>query len=131
MGKYRKTFVTVGGILFLAFGLFHLTFFKVFNHANPDYATIKPFLSKVMFMLNVGMVVYFVSMGVVFLRFRNAIIISRLGKALLLMSALFFIIRGTVEFAFPDFKPVFIATMFVVSLVYIIPAFTSKQISKL
>jgi hypothetical protein len=121
MEKYSKTFVTIGGILFLAFGLFHLTFFKVFNHSNPDYAAIKPFLSKVLFMLNVGMVVYFISMGIVFLRFRSSIMSTSMGRALLLMSASFFIIRGSVEFIFPNFKPAFVATMLVVSLVYLMP----------
>jgi hypothetical protein len=121
MEKLSKILVIVGGVLYLIFGVFHLTFFRVFNHKNPDFNQIVPFLSKIMIMLNIGMVVFFVSMGAIMLWFRRNILETRLGKALLLMSALFFIIRGAAEFAFPTFKIAFVITMFVVALVYLIP----------
>lgn len=121
MEKLNKILVTMAGILYLIFGVFHLTFFKVFNQVNPDFNQIIPFLSKIMVMLNVGMVVFFLSMGVIILRFRNEIIDSKLGRALLLMSVAFFLIRGLAEFAFPTYKIAFILTMLVVSMVYFIP----------
>jgi hypothetical protein len=73
------------------------------------------------------MVVFFFSMGVVMLRFRSEVIGSKLGKALLIMSAIFFFVRGAAEFAFPSFKIAFVITMFVVSTVYFIPVFLSRN----
>jgi len=74
-------------------------------------------------MLNVGMVVFLISMGIIILRYRNEIIDSKLGKALLLMSGVFFTIRGSAEFAYPTFKIAFVLTMFLVVGVYYIPLF--------
>lgn len=117
----------MGGILYLIFGVFHLTFFRVFNQANPDFNQIVPFLSKIMVMLNVGVIVLFFSMGAIILRFRNDIIHTKLGKSILVMSALFFIIRGSAEFAYPTFKFAFVITMYVVSIVYLIPALSKHR----
>lgn len=122
MEKLNKTLVILGGILFLIFGVFHLNFFRVFNQSNPDFNQIVPFFSKIMIMLNLGVIVFFVSMGAIILRFRNEIIHTKLGKSILIMSALFFFIRGSAEFTFPTFKTAFVITMFVVSFVYLIPA---------
>lgn len=127
MKQLSKTLVTIGGILYLVFGIFHLTFFRFLNQGNPDFNQIMPFLSKIMIMLNAGMVVFFVSMGVVMLRFRSEISGSKLGKALLIMSAFFFIVRGTAEFAFPSFKIAFVITMFIVATVYFIPVFLKQK----
>jgi hypothetical protein len=127
MEKLSKSLVTIGGVLYLIFGIFHLTFFKIFSSSNPGFNQIIPSLSKIMIMLNVGMVVFFFSMGAVMLRFRSDIIGSKLGKALLIMSAIFFIVRGTAEFVFPSFKIAFVITMFVVSTVYFIPVFFSRN----
>jgi hypothetical protein len=121
MEKLNKSLVTTGGVLYLIFGIFHLTFFKVFSGSNPGFNQISPFLSKTMIMLNVGIVIFFFAMGVIMLRFRNEVIGSNSGKALLIMSAIFFFVRGTAEFAFPSFKIAFVITMLVVSTVYFIP----------
>ena len=130
MKKFKKTLVITGGVLYLLFGVFHLTFFRVFNQGNPDFNKIVPFLSKVMVMLNVGVVVFFISLGVIILRFRNEILDSKLGRALLLMSGLFFAIRGTAEFAFPTYKIAFVLTMYLVSMVYLVPFFTDRNKTK-
>jgi hypothetical protein len=127
MEKLNKTLVTTGGILYLIFGIFHLTFFRFLNQGNPGFSQIMPSLGKIMIMLNVGMVVFFVSMGIVMLRFRNEIFGSKLGKALLIMSAFFFIVRGTAEVAFPSFKIAFVITMFIVASVYFIPVFLKQK----
>ena len=127
MKKFKKAMVITGGVLYLLFGVFHLTFFRVFNQSNPDFNQIVPFLSKIMVMLNVGVVVFFISMGAIILRFRNEIIDSKLGRALLLMSAAFFLIRGLAEFAFPVYKIAFVLTMLVVSTVYFVPLLGRKN----
>lgn len=127
MEKLRNVLLTAGGILYLFFGAFHLTFFKAFSASNPSFNQIVPALSKIMVMLNVGIVVFFVSLGVIILMFRRDIISTRLGRALLLMSAGFFFIRGIAEFAFPTFKIAFVITMLVVSVVFLIPALSYKK----
>lgn len=127
MEKFKKALVITGGVLYLFFGVFHLTFFRVFNQGNPDFNQIVPFLSKIMVMLNVGVVVFFLSMGAIILRFRNEIIDSKLGRALLLMSSAFFLIRGLAEFAFPTYKIAFVLTMLVVSTVYFVPLVSKRN----
>jgi hypothetical protein len=127
MEKLSKTLVIIGGILYLLFGLFHLTFFNFFNSGNPDFSKIVPFLSKIMVMLNVGVVIFFLSLGVIILRFRDEIINSKLGRSILLMSALFFTIRGLSEFAFSSYKLAFVLTMFLVAAVYIVPIFIRQK----
>lgn len=124
MKKLENILVTTGGILYLLFGVFHLTFFRVFNQHNPDFNQIVPFLSKIMVMLNVGIVVLFLSLGAIILRFRNEIIDNKLGRALLMISAFFFTIRGLAEFFFDSYKIAFVLTMLVVSMVYYIPLFS-------
>lgn len=118
MKKINDVLVILGGLLYLFFGVFHLTFFKIFK-STPDFQHLNTSLLKIVEMLNLGVIVFFVSMGVIILRFRQEIYRSKLGKALLLMSALFFIIRGMAELAFPTFKIAFIGTMVLASLVYL------------
>jgi hypothetical protein len=127
MDKLSKIFVSIGAFLYLIFGMFHLSFFRFLNHKNPYFNQIVPFLSKIMIMLNLGMFVFFISMGLIMLRYRSQIISSKLGKGLLIMSSLFFFIRGIAEFAFPTFKIAFVITMFVLALVYFVPVFNNRN----
>jgi hypothetical protein len=96
--KFKKAMVITGGVLYVLFGVFHFTLFRVFNQSNPDFNQIFPFLSKIMVMLNVGVVAFFISMGIIILRFRNEIIDSKHGRSLLMMSSAFFLIRGLADF---------------------------------
>lgn len=121
MEKLRKSLVIVGGILYLVFGVFHSSFWKMFN-SNNEFSQMNPFLSKVLQMLNVGVIVFFVSLGLMMLIYRNEILNSKLGKAILFTSTVFFIVRGLAEFAFPESAYPLMVTMFFCALVYLIPA---------
>lgn len=111
----------VGGILYLLFGAFHSSFWKLFN-SNNEFGQMNPFLSKVLQMLNVGIIVFLVSLGLMMLIYRNEILNSKLGRAILLTSTAFYIVRGLAEFAFPKCAYPLIVTMFSCSMVYLIPA---------
>lgn len=128
MEKFSKILIVIGGILYLIFGLFHLTFFRVLNSDNPDFKNIAPFLSKIMIMLNLGIVVLFMSLGVIILRYREEILETKSGRAILVSSSLFFIVRGLAEFIFSSYKTTFVLTMFLVSFVFIIPLFIKNDI---
>jgi magnesium-transporting ATPase (P-type) len=121
MEKLRKSLVIVGGILYLLFGAFHLSFWKMFNR-NNEFDQMGPLLSKILQMLNVALIVFFVSLGVIMLIYRYEILNSKLGRAILYISTVFFIVRGLAEFVFP--MPVYplMATMFFCALVFLIPA---------
>jgi hypothetical protein len=121
MEKLNKILVTIGGIAYLLFGIFNATFFKFFRN-SPDFAQIKPFLAKIIQMLNVGVVTFFVMLGIVMLMFRNEILNSKLGKALLIGSSAFFFIRGAAEFFFPKCVIPLVFTMILCGAIYLIPA---------
>lgn len=127
MEKLIKPSVIACGILYLFFGIFHLTFFMTFTPSNPDFASINPFLSKIMFMLNVGVVVFFFALGVIILINRKSILDTDIGRAILIMSVLFFLIRGAAEFLFPAPKPPFLISMLLVATVFAVPIFIKRK----
>lgn len=121
MEKLRKTLVVTGGIVYLLFGIFHLAFWKIFNQ-HDEFALMNPLYSKIMQMLNVGIIVFFLSFGAIFLLYRNEMLNSKIGKAILYASAAFFSVRGLAEFAFPKCAYGLMATVFLCALIYLIPA---------
>lgn len=126
MEKLRKLLVIVGGVLYLLFGVFHSFFWKMFN-SNNEFSKMNAFLSKVLQMLNVGIIVFFVSLGLMMLIYRNEMLNLKLGRALLFTSAAFFMVRGLAEFAFPKCAYPLMVTMFLCALVYLIPALKKAQ----
>lgn len=122
----NKTLVTIGGILYLIFGVFHMTFFRFFSK-SPDFAQIKPFLSKIIQMLNIGVITFFLMLGVTMLVYRNEILTTKLGRAFLIVSSAFFIIRGAAEFFFNEPVLPLVGTMLVCSVLYMVPVINSKK----
>ena len=96
MEKLRTLFVIAGGVIYLLFGIFHNIFWQFFSKAQQ----VNPALVKITQMLNLGCMVFFCALGFVFLRYRKEILTTRLGNALLILSAVFFIIRLGAEFFF-------------------------------
>jgi hypothetical protein len=123
MEKLRKLLVTAGGVIYLLFGIFHNTFWIYLSKVQD----VNPALVKITQMLNLGCMVFFCSLGFVFLRYRKAILTTSLGNGLLLLSAVFFIVRLSAEFFFPPCAVGLVVTLILVSAVYLLPVFIKHQ----
>ncbi len=118
--------VTVGGVLLVVLGLFHLTFWDMFDWGNE-----LPKLSKgngsLMQMMAICTVCYLTSMGLILIVCRKEITESRVGKLLLLSLSVFFIVRLILEFTFRDGNSVKFITIFLLCIaVYAIPLLKRK-----
>jgi hypothetical protein len=126
MVKFRNTLVIIGGINFLLFGLFHLTFWYGLDWKN-ELIKLTEINSNVMQMLNIGISVFLLSFGFIMLFYRREILNSALGKALLIIFSLFWLARLVGEFAFPGSSIVFGIILFLCVLIYLIPAIIIKK----
>ena len=117
MEKLRKLLVTAGGVIYLLFGIFHNTFWIYFSkvqHIDPTFV-------KITKMLNLGCMVFFCSLGFVFLRYRREILTTSLGNALLILSAVFFVVRLAAEFFLPPCAFGLVITLAFVAAIYLLP----------
>jgi hypothetical protein len=121
MEKARKIFVTIGGILFLIFGLFHISFWFLFDW-NNELVKLNEINSNVMQMLNIGTIVLVLSFGCIMLFYQSEILNTKLGKAMLILFSLFFFARFIAEFVFPGSSIIFGLILFICVLIYLIPA---------
>ena len=121
MEKFRNILVIIGGVNFLLFGLFHLTFWRGLDWKN-ELIKLTEINSNVMQMLNIGISVFLLSFGFIMLVYRSEILNSALGSALLIVFSLFWLARLIGEFAFPGGSIVFGIILFFCVLVYLIPA---------
>jgi hypothetical protein len=121
MEKFRKTLVIIGGINFLLFGLFHISFWLLLDWKN-ELIELAEINSNVMQMLNIGIVVFLLSFGFIMLFFRREILSLALGRALLIIFSLFWLARLVGEFVFPGSSIIFGLILFLCVLIYLIPA---------
>jgi hypothetical protein len=126
MEKFRKTLVIIGGINFLLFGLFHLTFWHGLDWGN-ELIKLTEINSNVMQMLNIGIVVFMLAFGVIMIFYRKEILSSKLGRALLITFSLFWLARLVGEFAFPGGSIIFGLILFLCVLIYLIPAINCNK----
>jgi hypothetical protein len=123
MEKLRKILVIIGGINSLIWGLFHISFwFAPFLDWKNELIKLTQINSNVMQMLNIGIVVFLLSFGVVMLSYRKEILNFALGRALLIIFALFWLARLVGEFAFPGGSIMLGLILFLCVLIYLIPA---------
>lgn len=123
MEKLRKLLVIAGGVIYLLFGIFHSTFWMYFSKVQ----NVDPAFMKIAQMLNLGCMVFFCALGFVFLRYRKQILTTSLGNGLLILSAVFFIVRLSAEFFFPPCAVGLVATLALVCIVYLLPVFIKHQ----
>jgi len=121
MEKFRSILVIIGGINFLFWGLFHLTFWKALDWKN-ELIKLTKMNSNVMQMLNIGISVFLLAFGLVMLFYRKEFLNSALGNALLIVFALFWLARLVGEIAFPGGSMVFGIILFLCVAVYLLPA---------
>lgn len=121
MEKLRNTLVIIGGIFFIVFGLFHISFWFLFDWQN-ELAKLNEVNSNVMQMLNIGTVLLLLSFGCILLFYRREILNTRLGKAILIISSLYFFARLIAEFVFPGGSIIFGLILLLCVMIYLIPA---------
>jgi hypothetical protein len=121
MDKFKNTLVIIGGINFLFFGLFHLSFWYGLDWKN-ELIKLTEMNSNVMQMLNIGISVFLLAFGFLMLFYRREVLNSALGKALLIIFALFWLARLVGEIIFPGGSMIFGFILFLVVLIYLIPA---------
>jgi hypothetical protein len=123
MGKLRKNLVTIGGINFLLFGLFHISFwFLPFLDWKNELSKLTQINSNVLQMLNIGIAVFLLSFGFIMLSYRREILNFTLGRALLIIFSLFWLARLVGEFVFPGSSIIFGLIFSLCVLIYLIPA---------
>ena len=129
MKKSRKILVIFGGINFLFFGLFHLFFwFAPFPiDWKNELIKLTEMNRNVMQMLNIGISVFLLAFGFLMLFYRREILHSALGRALLIIFALFWLARLVGEVAFPGGSVLFGCILFLCVLIYLIPAISTKK----
>ena len=129
MEKFRKTLVIIGGINFLLWGLFHISFwFAPFPiDWKNELIKLTEMNSNVMQMLNIGIVVFLLAFGLIMLFYCRDILNFALGKALLFVFALFWLARLVGEFTFPGGSIAFGVILFLCVLIYLIPAIITKK----
>ena len=126
MEKFRSILVIIGGINFIFWGLFHLTFWKALDWKN-ELAKLTEINSNVMQMLNIAVTVCLLSFGFIMLFYHGEISNTALGRALLIIFALFWLARLVGEIAFPGGAIGLGIVFFLCVLIYLIPAITIKN----
>lgn len=126
MEKIRNTLVIIGGIIFMIFGLFHISFWFIFDWKN-ELIKLNEINSNVMQMLNIGTAILLLSFGYIMLFYRREILNSRLGRAMLIIFSSFFFARLVAEFVFPGSSIIFGIILLLIVLIYLIPAINIKH----
>ena len=121
MEKFRNILVIIGGINFIFWGLFHLTFWKALDWKN-ELVKLTEINSNVMQMLNIGISVFLLTSGFIMVFYRSEISNSALGGALLISFAIFWLARLVGEIAFPGGSIGFGIVLVLCVLIYLIPA---------
>jgi nitrate reductase gamma subunit len=121
MEKFRNILVIIGGINFLLFGLYHISFW-FFPEWNSELTKLTELIGNMIQMLNIGLSVFLLAFGFIMLFYRRAILNSALGRVLLISFSLFWLARLVSEFAFPGGSITMGFILFLLVLVYLIPA---------
>ena len=129
MEKFRKNLVIIGGITSILWGLFHISFwFAPFPiDWKNELIKLTEMNSNIMQMLNIAVTVFLLAFGFIMLFYCREILNSALGKALLIVFALFWFARLIGEIAFPGGSIIFGVILFLLVLIYLIPALTTNK----
>jgi hypothetical protein len=121
--QFRKTFVIIGGVIFVIMGMFHLSFWVLFDWQNELYK-LNQINSNIMQMLNIVCGFFMFSFSYMMLKYNSRVLNSKLGRSVLIISSGFFLIRALIEFAFPGNSIVYGVVLLAFVPVYLIPALT-------
>jgi hypothetical protein len=121
--QFRRTFVIIGGVIFIVMGVFHLYFWILFDW-EAELNKLNQINSNNMQMLNIVCCFFMFSFSYMLLVYNSRVLNSKLGRSVLIISSGFFMIRALVEFAFPGNSIVFGVVLFAFIPIYLIPALT-------
>jgi hypothetical protein len=127
MNRLRKNLILAGGIIMVALGLFHTTFWL-----NPmwssELAKLHPEMSALVQLFNICNVTLLTALGVALLVCRREVATTRLGRALLLVIALFLAVRTVAGGFFPtDGNLLITGVLTLCVLLYLIPAVMKEE----
>lgn len=117
----KKIMISIGGVLSVLFGLFHLSFWILFDWKN-ELLKISIENRNIMQMLNIGSSIILLSFGYILLFNRNEVINTKIGKTILIILAIFYFARLIMEFVFSGGSFLFGFILFICVLIYLIPA---------
>ncbi len=120
MNVLRKILVETGGVLLILFGIFHASFWILFDW-KADLPNLEILNSSIMQILNITLVTLLISRGILLLACKQEILDSKLGRGLLTIISLFFAVRLVCEFVFPEGSVAMACLLFICTLVYFVP----------
>ena len=121
--RLNNMLVMAGGILLILLGLVHILFWHVFDWKN-ELVHLSQENMGMMQIFNLCFIVLLVWLGLLILANRAEILHTKMGKHLLLMLSVFFAVRLIAEFIFPGGSLWLAAILFMLLLVFLIPAIT-------
>jgi hypothetical protein len=121
--QFRRTFVIIGGVIFIVMGVFHLSFWILFDWQS-ELTKLNQINDNNMQMLNIVVCFFMFSFSYMLLMYNSRVLNSKLGRSVLIISSGFFLIRALIEFAFPGNSLVFGVVLMAFIPVYLIPALT-------
>jgi hypothetical protein len=125
MSNTASCLVVVGGIYNLLFGIFHLSFWKLFNWGE-ELSHMSPINRAVMQMLNVAVIVFLFMMACVSMVYSDEMVTTGLGKTLLLGISIFWITRLIGEFTLKNgtqINPKLVIIFLIGIFLHILPMF--------
>lgn len=120
-----ETFVKIGGLYSVAMAMFHLFFWRIFDW-EEDLPNLSNVNQAIVQILNLCAVFTFVIFGYLSLAHTRELLVTPLGRALLMLIALFWLARAVEQvlfFKYPDWSSwVLCALFFVGTILYGYPA---------
>lgn len=126
MKRFNQILVILGGAIYVVLAVFNISI-SLFLRKSAEFSQMDPAFSKIAQMLNLGIIVFFLSLGIIIILYRKEMLTTALGKAILLMSSAFFLTRGAAEFLFDKVAYGLIGTMIVCTVIFLIPVLSQKK----
>ncbi|MEO8074582.1 MAG: hypothetical protein ABI686_15210 [Acidobacteriota bacterium] len=119
-----KTLIIIGGFLWLAFFVFHLFFWKLFDWKR-DLSSLTPVNKAVMQVLNLCLMLVFLIFAYISIFHTDELLTTGLGKSMLVGIVLFGVFRAIEQVIFFDLKHIRSKAVLFVALlgttIYLIP----------
>ena len=110
--EVMKMLVQIGGVYVLAFAVFHLAFWKLFDWKN-ELPKLKPVNRGVMQVLNIRLTYVFVVVGGLAIFFADELLSTRLGHVILAATSLFALMRAAEQLIFWKIEKASVAFFFI------------------
>jgi hypothetical protein len=126
MSKFSEIILIIGGVFHLAFAVFHMYFWKLFRW-KEDLEKLFWVNRAVMQILNLCLTYLFIVFGVLSIVYRQEMVSTNLGNALLVSIAVFWILRMIQQLIFFGLKSMqsIVLTILLIlgGLLYLTPLF--------